>query len=837
MKFTTPTFAVLFSISLTSFAHSRPGDLLPAASVIKRSADIATVEIDENDGKVYVVGTFDTANGIPVPGMVRLLTNGEVDPAFQSGIGLAPSPMFLPLFSLSLCPAILPLPGGGMLIGDPSPGDLGWAILDGNGEIQPNALPAVLPETAMLPQFIHDGKVVSILWENDGNQLVRKIKKFNLNSGSEDALFSFQSTDPNLLPEQLIPAEGGGMWLLERNVSSSSSFQLQKLSDEGSTDPSHTPRSINAASAELVETENGTFAVRTSTRSPFWPGPNTYNQVDFRTSNDDDFITRTLSGTSPFLIEPNRSVVMQDPSSGYRLEDPDYLRRTLWRQRIDGSADLSFTGSRATQILRRFDDGRILVDGTHRTLQDGSPDPTWTSPMLLDSGTVRQLLPGKNGSVYGTGNFTMIDGNVRPGLARWLQDGSLDLSFAPPPAEGNVLDVAVLTDNRLIVLRQLDGFSSLERLNDDGTWDDTFQPASAFPVTPQLTAIKKIEPLPNGELLASAVWLGGDIWQSGLMRIATDGTVVAIPVTQGRTGSEILTLPNGRFFLDGLLYSLAGQIDSSFNPPSNTISGVPLCAVGNSWIFKKSALNGVLLVNSNGSIDSGFSDAQFPTFSAFACSGPGRAIYSAGNPSQSVVRHYSDGRLDPTFNAPAIERRNESIPAGLPLLGTTYNGLPASINSALVHPMTGQLWIGGDFTRSGNELRSGIAVLDATVIGGYAAWSDAIFTNAADSGENDDPDADGVTNWLEYAAGTDPRVADTDASQPDFVSVEPLCLSAARNPIATEIVTILEISDDLVTWRVATGAEAVRKIENGRDAFALARPSGPRYWRIRYQSL
>ena len=104
------------------------------------------------------------------------------------------------------------------------------------------------------------------------------------------------------------------------------------------------------------------------------------------------------------------------------------------------------------------------------------------------------------------------------------------------------------------------------------------------------------------------------------------------------------------------------------------------------------------------------------------------------------------------------------------------------------------------------------------------------------SAASDDADGDGVSNWREYAAGTNPRVADAAAADVRIASVNPLCLEVPRNPAAPEIFTLLEVSTDLQSWRSATAAEAVRKSMDGTEAFVLAPTVNHRYYRVRYRS-
>ena len=95
----------------------------------------------------------------------------------------------------------------------------------------------------------------------------------------------------------------------------------------------------------------------------------------------------------------------------------------------------------------------------------------------------------------------------------------------------------------------------------------------------------------------------------------------------------------------------------------------------------------------------------------------------------------------------------------------------------------------------------------------YDAWREKHFTGAelADasvSGDGADPDGDGLINLLEYASGSDPKVANA-GGQPtgSFVTVEGqryFALTFRRLMLGYELNYIVEASNDLATWSPVT---------------------------------
>lgn len=134
----------------------------------------------------------------------------------------------------------------------------------------------------------------------------------------------------------------------------------------------------------------------------------------------------------------------------------------------------------------------------------------------------------------------------------------------------------------------------------------------------------------------------------------------------------------------------------------------------------------------------------------------------------------------------------------------------------------------------------------------YLRWRKSHFEphemNQPDiSGDNADPDHDGLPNLLEYAMGTDPRVPDgftgliaglmADATGPY------LSLRHQLNTEAFDILHAIESSEDLVTWTdagpglfdiSASGESKIRHIEQGDRSISADPPASRRFYRMKY---
>ena len=129
----------------------------------------------------------------------------------------------------------------------------------------------------------------------------------------------------------------------------------------------------------------------------------------------------------------------------------------------------------------------------------------------------------------------------------------------------------------------------------------------------------------------------------------------------------------------------------------------------------------------------------------------------------------------------------------------------------------------------------------------YDQWRTGLFTpaeiaNPAISGPNADPDQDGLQNYLEYAMGTQPKVAEDPALPTTEVIGNEMVYTYTADIFQSEAALFPQISSNLQTWETVTGdtpgviVESPSTVDNVRTFRIRVPLSDPRrYFRLRAQ--
>ena len=273
----------------------------------------------------------------------------------------------------------------------------------------------------------------------------------------------------------------------------------------------------------------------------------------------------------------------------------------------DGSIDTTFnigSGFDGTVLTTKVQpNGKILVCGGFNTYNgasyngivrlnsDGTVDSTFVVGTGFSGGLPYEIVIQPNGKILVGGIFTSYNGtSFNGGVARLNSDGSVDNTIqvtTNPNLQGYIFTLGLQTDGKILIGGTFNFYFNLSRnrlvrLNSDATIDNTFDIGSGFDV-----AVFRIKVQYDGKILVGGAFTEyNGTSRSGIVRLNSDGSIDTdfnIGTGFARTG-----------FSSGTVYDLKIQDDGK------------IIVIGQFNSYNGTSCNGIVRLNPDGSIDSGF---------------------------------------------------------------------------------------------------------------------------------------------------------------------------------------------------------------------------------------
>lgn len=376
--------------------------------------------------------------------------------------------------------------------------------------------------------------------------------------------------------------------------------------------------------------------------------------------------------------------------------------------------------------------GKLVIGGTFTAYNGVSynrivrVDTTGTPDSTFAIGTgfsyyVYGIFQGPGSDIYATGEQVLYNGYARIGLTRINNDGSIDPFMGHGGFNGDVLDAAVQSDGKVVVVGNFTRYNDLAnnyiaRFNADGTYDNTFNSGGAWPNA----GLSSIGIQSDNKIIVGGSFSSYD-GNSGnrIARLNSDGSYDN--TFQKGTGfsccgvNTIVVLPNDKMYIGTragtyngvsspflIKLNADGTKDNSLNIGTGFVNGNngvtsvhiqndgKLIVAGDFPLFQGQTRVGIVRLNPNGTLDPTF-DAKSGTGVRAELQPDGKILVGGFNMSfdgvsrQRIARLNTDGTLDLTYNV-----NNTSVPGGG---GSWPNDIQYLSNSAL---------FGGTFNTSGN---------------------------------------------------------------------------------------------------------------------------------------
>ncbi|WP_367874803.1 Calx-beta domain-containing protein [Luteolibacter sp. Populi] len=579
-------------------------------------------------------------------------------------------------------------------------------------------------------------------------------------------------------------------------------------------------------------------------------------------TNDGSFALKFIdSVVRKVLVQPDGKLLIAGPFT----EVENTTRVGIARMTAAGDMDTSFAAGgadldREVNDIARQPDGKILVVGDFdhmmgvarnkvaRLNADGTIDPGF-DPGAGPDGAVYAVLVQPDGKVLIGGGFTSYAGSAREYVARLNADGSLDSSFTGPnfgsTGGWQVLALALQADGKLLIGGDIyfsgSSFKSgICRVTTSGALDPAFDGVTHGahllddPGSPY--GVRSIAVQLDGKILIAGSFTAfNSVARGGFARLTATGALdTGFPATSGGTCNTIMVQPDGKIVVGGDFGDFNGvEVYNLVRLNSSGVVDIPFSAAGS----PNAAVN-CLAMQADGKIVFG---CDYANFQNVVDPEPIWRVFG-GLPGLPGTLQLSS----PTVSTPeggsvtlSVTRTGGSSGA----LSVNYATVPGSADASDFTPVSGTLsWASGDtvvknitipittdalddlgetFTVNlGQPLRGG-AILGSTQaslvtigapapITAYQTWKNAKFTpeereSIGISGDDSDPDSDGIVNLLEFAFNLAPKTASltgipTGALQ-NIGGSDYLTLSFRRQLAAPELTYIPQVNLDLPgTW-------------------------------------
>ncbi len=433
------------------------GSLDPTFDVGSGPSDLGEVVAVQPDGKVLVGGQFHTFNGSASPFIVRLNADGSLDPTFDANPGY---PSFSTVFDIAVQPDGKILAVGSFDTFDGlSRKDI--VRLNSNGTVDATFDPGTSTDGDLGTGY--SARIHASLVQPDGRILI---------GGNYT---SFDGTARNGIAR--LNADGTLDTAFDPGTGTDSPVRALGLRTDGTVVIGGGFTTVNSTAKSGIARLLGTGAIDPL----FDPG----------TGIDPTYI---FDGIHSLLAQSDGHVI----AGGFFTTYNGYGRNGLVRISSDGSTDASFLPSgtgfnNANYAVALQPDNRLIVGGGFssyngvgrnriaRVNADGSLDPSFDPGTGFNGYYVESLSLLPDGKILAGGEFTMYNGVAAPHLVRLNPDGSGDASFdvgAGP--DGSVLGITLQPDGRILIagnFGSVDGIltGSVARLDPDGSLDPSFQ--------------------------------------------------------------------------------------------------------------------------------------------------------------------------------------------------------------------------------------------------------------------------------------------------------------------------------------------------------------------------
>lgn len=594
-----------------------------------------TCNVLQQDGKVLLGGDFQSIDSLYSRGIARLDTLGNVDPTFNVGTGFNENESYPEVICMVLQPDGKILVGGKFETYNGN-SSAGIVRLNSDGSIDP-AFTSYMTGWSYSIKLLSDGRILVFgAFGEYAGVPVNGMAVLN-SDGTLDPGFN-TSLGPNGIVRTIIEQPDGKLILegLFTSFNGTPTGDVVRLLPDYTLDPTFDAGTgTEGPSARgLTLNPDGSIFVYGAFNS-FNGVPS--NQLVKLNSDGSVDLSFAISGITlnHVVLVVNRPSGDQIVIGGFEQNGEQY---TAFRLLADGTADVSYN----TPYMRSFTAQKALVDDSDRLFYFNGNDIFDNTPLLRfqSDGTMDSTYfhaSGANDDVTGSivlddgkvflyGRNRLYKGQIVGKLFRIFSDGSLDTTFHNPFATGSsIYQLEQLSDGSCLV--GVGALPYIQRIYPDGAIDPGFQ---LLTLTGAITAPSfKVQPDDKVILYGTFTSYNG-VPANRLIRLNPDGSIdptfvtgtglSVVPRVFLQPDQKIILCISGSFTYNGVTYNDAirlntdGSIDNSFNIGSGYNNQVyeigfqngKLILGGTFTSFNGVTANRIVRLNMNGALDNTF---------------------------------------------------------------------------------------------------------------------------------------------------------------------------------------------------------------------------------------
>jgi uncharacterized delta-60 repeat protein len=544
----------------------------------------------QSDGKILIGGEFTTIDGISRRGIARYNSDGTIDPFFNPGTGISGQLQKVNQLQLQADGKII-IVGSFSTFNGISRNNI--ARLNANGSLDSSFNPGTGTNSEIRTGvFQSDGKVViggSFTFFN--SQSKNYIARLNLD-GSLDSTFT--SNADALVKYVSILSDGkfyvSGDFSLYNGVVVGS---LIRILTTGSLDTSFVISRPSAYKSRrhIVEANGSILSV--GERAIPTSATVLTDIIRFNPAGEEDLFYNPIVGKRGLVraikLQPDGKVVV---GGDFNIAN-NQPRLNIARFNQNGTLDTSFAprlgaiggqGSRVSALALQTD-GKIIVGGEFRSVNgverisiarlnsNGTIDLSFNSQIGV-AGDIYSIAIQANGKILIVGRISSYNGVSILNIVRVNTDGSFDTTFNAGNIVGGggltseIYNVAIQGDGKILIcgyfIETFNGNNrrGIARLNSDGSSDTTFNPGTGVDYL-----IYGASPLSNGKILIYGQFSTYNTVQAkNIARINQDGSLdptfsnSAQPSQAGNSGvNDLIVQTDGKLIISGGFETVANQ--------------------------------------------------------------------------------------------------------------------------------------------------------------------------------------------------------------------------------------------------------------------------------------